>query len=213
MDILDLERTVKPEWWIRQMADCDWIAGQYLYTLLSENRFHALYGYKSRVLALADGKVLHTVSADYPHGVLDVCLPSGKPLPKGFALQHPGDYLFALYETVPVLIRESGVRPEEIAGIGIDFTSSTLLPLREDGMNSGRRSTPGRSSGNTIPRRLTPGRSKRSPRPAAKPSSAATAGGSPPSGFCRRSWKLSGKRPRSTTGPSSRRGWIIWSGS
>ena len=81
----------------------------------------------------ADGKVLHTVSADYPHGVLDVCLPSGKPLPKGFALQHPGDYLFALYETVPVLIRESGVRPEEIAGIGIDFTSSTLLPLREDG--------------------------------------------------------------------------------
>lgn len=58
MDILDLESTVKPEWWIRQMADCDWIAGQYLYTLLTEHRFHEQYGEKSKVLALADGTKL-----------------------------------------------------------------------------------------------------------------------------------------------------------
>ena len=42
MDILDLEHTVRPEWWLKQMADCDWVAGQYLYQLLTENRFHDL---------------------------------------------------------------------------------------------------------------------------------------------------------------------------
>ena len=58
MDILVCENTVNPEWWMRQLADCDWIAGQYLYTLLREDRFHRQYGEKSRVLMLADGAKL-----------------------------------------------------------------------------------------------------------------------------------------------------------
>ena len=58
MDILDLERTVKPEWWLKQIADCDWAAGPYLYTLLKENRFHALCGETARVLLLVDGTKL-----------------------------------------------------------------------------------------------------------------------------------------------------------
>ena len=33
MDILDLERTVNREWWMKQIADCDWSAGAYLYTM------------------------------------------------------------------------------------------------------------------------------------------------------------------------------------
>lgn len=55
MDILDLESTVSPDWWIRQLTDCDWTAGHFLYTLLQENRFHERYGEKARVLLLADG--------------------------------------------------------------------------------------------------------------------------------------------------------------
>ena len=58
MDILDLERTIKPEWWIRQLADCDWVAGQYLHTLLTEDRFHKTCGKKARVLILTDGTKL-----------------------------------------------------------------------------------------------------------------------------------------------------------
>ena len=55
MDILELESTVNPDWWIRQLTDCDWVAGHHLYSLLTENRFHETYGVKSRVLMLADG--------------------------------------------------------------------------------------------------------------------------------------------------------------
>lgn len=55
MDILDYERTVKPEWWLKQIGDCDWAGGQHLYAVLKENRFHSLYGEKSRLLILADG--------------------------------------------------------------------------------------------------------------------------------------------------------------
>ena len=58
MDILDYERTVKPDWWLKQMAGCDWGGGHFLYTVLTENRFHALYGEKTRLLILADGTKL-----------------------------------------------------------------------------------------------------------------------------------------------------------
>ena len=55
MDILDYERTVRPEWWLKQIAECDWAGGRYLHTVLTENRFHRLYGETSRLLILADG--------------------------------------------------------------------------------------------------------------------------------------------------------------
>ena len=58
MDILDLETTVNPDWWIKQLTDCDWTAGHFLYTLLQENRFHERYGKNARVLLLTDGTKL-----------------------------------------------------------------------------------------------------------------------------------------------------------
>ena len=58
MDILDLERTVNPEWWMKQIGDCDWRAGLYLYTQLKDNSFHTHYGKNARVLILADGSRL-----------------------------------------------------------------------------------------------------------------------------------------------------------
>ena len=58
MDILDLERTVNPEWWMNQIANCDWTAGPYLYGQLKDGSFHAHYGKNARVLVLADGTKL-----------------------------------------------------------------------------------------------------------------------------------------------------------
>ena len=58
MNVLDYEHTVRPEWWLKQIADCDWMAGQYLHTLLAENRFHALCGKNARLLLLTDGTKL-----------------------------------------------------------------------------------------------------------------------------------------------------------
>ncbi|MBC7256941.1 MAG: ribulokinase, partial [Chloroflexi bacterium] len=36
-------------------------------------------------------------------------------------------------ETIPRLLKESGVSPEDIIGIGIDFTACTMLPTKADG--------------------------------------------------------------------------------
>lgn len=58
MEILEYGNTVNPDWWLKQLADCDWTAGQYLHTLLRERRFHERYGEKSRLLLLTDGPKL-----------------------------------------------------------------------------------------------------------------------------------------------------------
>ena len=79
------------------------------------------------------GAVMADASCDYAHGVMDAALPDGTPLPPGWALQHPRDYLDALVRIVPESIKKAGIRPDEVIGIGIDFTSSTLLPVAEDG--------------------------------------------------------------------------------
>lgn len=69
----------------------------------------------------------------YPHAVMDEKLPCGKPLPDKFALQHPADYLEVLKTTIPEVLKLGNVAPDEVAGLGIDFTSCTLMPIKEDG--------------------------------------------------------------------------------
>ena len=81
----------------------------------------------------ADGRVLASVSLDYPHGVMDRQLPDGTPLPRDWALQHPRDYLDVLEYTIPRLLRESGVRPEEILAVGVYVTAATPLPVTREG--------------------------------------------------------------------------------
>lgn len=85
------------------------------------------------VLELETGQVLGQWVAAYDHGVLDTHLPDGTRLPPDWALQHPGDYLTALEEIVPAAVREAGVLPEAVVGLGLDFTSSTVLPVEEGG--------------------------------------------------------------------------------
>ena len=70
---------------------------------------------------------------EYPHGVMEATLPSGEKLPNGFALQHPQDYMDGLISVIRGVMSQSQVKSEEVIGIGIDFTASTVFPVRADG--------------------------------------------------------------------------------
>ena len=79
----------------------------------------------------ADGSVVASAQLDYPHAIMDRSLPCGRELPADWALQHPQDYLDVLAHTLPKLAEK--VAPEDIVGIGLDCTASTVLPVFADG--------------------------------------------------------------------------------
>ena len=85
------------------------------------------------LVEISSGKEIAEEVYVYPHAVMDTALPSGKPLPPLFALQHPSDYTEALSAIVQGVLAQAAVLPEEIAALGIDFTSCTVLPMTEDG--------------------------------------------------------------------------------
>ncbi len=70
---------------------------------------------------------------DYDHGVMDKCLPCGRGLPSGFALQHPEDYLKALGYTVRNVLELSGTDASLVAGMCVDFTACTLIAMDREG--------------------------------------------------------------------------------
>ncbi|MBQ2749913.1 MAG: ribulokinase [Clostridia bacterium] len=82
---------------------------------------------------LSTGNSLASAVIDYPHGVMDRELPDGTPLPADFALQHPKDYLEVLSTILPKVIAIAGVDPREVIGLGLDFTTCTLIPVTADG--------------------------------------------------------------------------------
>ncbi|HEX2131345.1 MAG TPA: ribulokinase [Actinophytocola sp.] len=86
------------------------------------------------VVRVRDGAELGTAVHDYPHGVLDQTLPAtGAALPPDWALQVPRDYLDVLRTAVPAAVRDAGVRPADVIGIGTDFTACTMVPTTTDG--------------------------------------------------------------------------------
>jgi len=70
---------------------------------------------------------------NYEHGVMSETLPNGTVLPPDWALQHPQDYVDVLKCTIPDVLKKANVSPEQVIGVGIDFTSCTLLPIKNDG--------------------------------------------------------------------------------
>lgn len=94
------------------------------------------YGTESGRVLLVDvssGEEVATHVTPYRHGVLDKKLPNGLLLKTDWALQHPQDYLEVLYQSVPEVLQAAQVEKEDIIGIGIDFTASTILPLDKEG--------------------------------------------------------------------------------
>ncbi len=79
------------------------------------------------ILTQTDGVVVAETEFEYPHGVLDF---GGK---KTDAYQHPRDYLQAMSACVSGLLKIGKISAESVAGIGIDFTSCTVLPVDAEG--------------------------------------------------------------------------------
>jgi L-ribulokinase len=87
------------------------------------------------VVRVSDGAELGSAVHPYEHGVMDRTLAAtGRPLPPDWALQVPSDYLAVLKTAVPEALAQSDVRPEDVIGIGTDFTACTILPVLADGM-------------------------------------------------------------------------------
>lgn len=70
----------------------------------------------------------------YKHGFIEDVLPaSGEKLPQNWTLQDPQDYLLTLEKIVPDALAQAELTPDDIVGIGVDFTSCTVLPIKRDG--------------------------------------------------------------------------------
>jgi L-ribulokinase len=86
------------------------------------------------VVRVGDGAELGSAVLPYPHGVMDRTLAAtGRSLPPDWALHAPSDYEAVLQTAVPEALAASGVRAEDVIGIGTDFTACTILPVLADG--------------------------------------------------------------------------------
>lgn len=83
---------------------------------------------------VADGREIATHVHTYANGVIDEKLPdSGIALEPDWALQDPNDYIEVYKRAIPTVLEESGVDPEDVIGVGIDFTACTMMPTQADG--------------------------------------------------------------------------------
>ena len=85
---------------------------------------------------VATGAELGAAVHAYANGVIDRRLPAPDGdvlLEADWALQDPADYVATVRATVPELLATTGVDPADVVGIGIDFTSCTMLPTTADG--------------------------------------------------------------------------------
>ncbi|MFI7641788.1 ribulokinase [Nonomuraea sp. NPDC049400] len=86
------------------------------------------------VVRVSDGAELGSAVHEYAHRVIEHSLPgSGKRLGPDWALQSPQDWIDVLKIAVPQAIAAAGVAPEEVIGVGTDFTACTVLPTTADG--------------------------------------------------------------------------------
>lgn len=83
---------------------------------------------------LKDGSLIATAEMDYPSGVISEHLPhTSEPLPPEWFLQDPKDWLDSMRYVSKSMLKEGNIDPEDVLGIGTDFTSCTLLPVTENG--------------------------------------------------------------------------------
>jgi L-ribulokinase len=86
------------------------------------------------LLDLDSGDELAASVVRYPSEAIDRTLPgTGERLPPDWALQDPDDWVLVVQQGVPAVLSEAGVPPDQVVGIGVDFTSCTVLPVTSDG--------------------------------------------------------------------------------
>lgn len=70
----------------------------------------------------------------YKDGVITDQLPGTSVILKSdWALQNPQDWLSGLNEVICQVLKDGRITPESVVGIGVCFTSSTVLPTTDDG--------------------------------------------------------------------------------
>ncbi len=89
---------------------------------------------RALLVDVATGQEIATAIHMYANGVIDEKLPdSGVRLEPDWALQDPNDYIEVFKHAVPAVLKESHAAPEDVIGLGIDFTACTMLPVKADG--------------------------------------------------------------------------------
>jgi L-ribulokinase len=89
---------------------------------------------RALIVDVSNGAELAEAVHDYSNAVIDEKLPGTDiVLEPDWALQDPNDYLDVLKTTIPAVLEKSGVTPEDVIGLGIDFTACTMMPTKEDG--------------------------------------------------------------------------------
>ena len=90
---------------------------------------------RAALVDLSSGDVLATSVVRYPSAVIDETLPStGERLPDDYALQDPDDWVKVVEKAVPDVVKQAGVDPDQVVGLGIDVTSCTVLPVTAQGV-------------------------------------------------------------------------------
>lgn len=85
------------------------------------------------IVDIENGNEMAAAVSEYAHGIMSSFFIDGSELPADYALQHPRDYLDSMIFAIRECIERSGISPEWIIGVGVDFTASTVLPVTEDG--------------------------------------------------------------------------------
>ncbi len=89
---------------------------------------------RALLVDVSNGQEIATAIHRYKNGVIDEKLPGTEiRLPPDWALQDPNDYIEVFKSVVPAVLKESGVAPEDVIGVGVDFTACTILPVKKDG--------------------------------------------------------------------------------
>lgn len=87
------------------------------------------------LVEVATGKEVASSVYAYKNGVIDRYLPDGKTkLEHDWALQDPQDYITVLKKTIPEVLKKARVKPEQVIGVGTDFTACTMMPIDKEGV-------------------------------------------------------------------------------
>ncbi|HWD41510.1 MAG TPA: ribulokinase [Fimbriimonas sp.] len=83
---------------------------------------------RALLVDVSDGSEVATAVSNYGSGNAGVIEDSTDP---NLARQNPADYVEGFYQAVQSVMKQAGVNPEDIVGIGVDTTGSTPIPVDE----------------------------------------------------------------------------------
>lgn len=90
---------------------------------------------RTLLLDLSSGEELAVSELAYADGVIDTTLPgTAERLPADWALQNPEDYTAVLDAGITNVLGQVRGAAERVVGIGLDFTSCTVLPVTDGGV-------------------------------------------------------------------------------